>query len=150
MRRRRSRNNETCFRSRWNNFSFVSRDLRWSPRDLRPPSSLEPARLRTRMPSHMRVTDEIHKPERDDRLYRRVTFPNGLEALLISDPSLVRSRAAAAVARTRTHRTAPTPRLCPSLTTRTIRLRCFLTSTPLHTRSAGWHADPRRRSRRWQ
>ena len=36
------------------------------------------------------VTDAIHKPERDARLYRRVTFPNGLEACLISDPSLVR------------------------------------------------------------
>jgi hypothetical protein len=55
----------------------------------------------------MRVTDEIHKPERDDRLYRRVTFPNGLEALLISDPSLVRSRAAAAVARDAPKRTNP-------------------------------------------
>ena len=38
----------------------------------------------------MQVTDDIPKPERDARLYRRVTFPNGLEALLISDPSLVR------------------------------------------------------------
>lgn len=40
----------------------------------------------------MQVTDDIPKPERDARLYRRITFPNGLEALLISDPSLVRVR----------------------------------------------------------
>lgn len=40
----------------------------------------------------MQVTDDITKPERDTRLYRRITFPNGLEALLISDPSLVRVR----------------------------------------------------------
>jgi hypothetical protein len=40
----------------------------------------------------MQVTDDIPKPERDSRLYRRITFPNGLEALLISDPSLVRHR----------------------------------------------------------
>jgi hypothetical protein len=40
----------------------------------------------------MQVTNDIPKPERDTRLYRRITFPNGLEALLISDPSLVRVR----------------------------------------------------------
>ena len=39
----------------------------------------------------MEVTEDIPKPERDARLYRRITFPNGLEALLISDPSLVRA-----------------------------------------------------------
>lgn len=43
-------------------------------------------------PLTMQVTDDIPKPERDERLYRRITFPNGLEALLISDPSLVRAR----------------------------------------------------------
>ena len=39
----------------------------------------------------MEVTEDIPKPERDARLYSRITFPNGLEALLISDPSLVRA-----------------------------------------------------------
>ena len=39
----------------------------------------------------MEVTEDIPKPERDARLYRRITFPNGLEALLIRDPSLVRA-----------------------------------------------------------
>lgn len=45
----------------------------------------------------MHVTDGIPKPERDARLYRRVTFPNGLEALLISDPSLVRAQSPASI-----------------------------------------------------
>jgi secreted Zn-dependent insulinase-like peptidase len=62
----------------------------------------------------MQVTDDIHKPERDERLYRRVTFPNGLEALLISDPSLVRSSESAPVAggggaRSRLSRSRPPP-----------------------------------------
>jgi hypothetical protein len=61
-------------------------------REMRLPSSSTGTRRRTTavvMTSPI-VTDAIHKPERDARLYRRVTFPNGLEACLISDPSLVR------------------------------------------------------------
>ena len=73
-------------------------------------------------------------------MYRRITFPNGLEALLISDPSLVRSRSGgggcAPLSRSSLTDIAGS-RLGPTS------FGEYLTRFLLPTR-AGWHADPRR------
>ncbi len=42
----------------------------------------------------MNVFDQVLKPETDDRLYRHIRLPNGLDALLISDPSTEKASAA--------------------------------------------------------
>lgn len=44
-----------------------------------------------------RVTDQLEKPELDDRSYRVIRLPNKLEALLVHDPDTDKASASANV-----------------------------------------------------